>query len=248
MNKRIFYDLYWKLQSIIVPGLKSSQLIYEDVLNEHCAENVKWLDLGCGHHVLPVWRLEQEKVLLSKVKLIVGIDYDYLSLTKHITIKNKVRGSITKLPFADNTFNLVTSNMVFEHLDSPQIQLKEVSRVLCKDGRLIFHTPNKLGYSTLLARMIPEIFTKKLVYILQSREEEDVFSTYYRINSPSKIKKLSNSSGFNNSKIKMICSYAQFVVLPPVVLFELIWIRFLMTKAGKHLRPYIIAILKKNNN
>ena len=37
-------------------------------------------------------------------------------------------------------------------------------------------------------------------------------------------------------------------LIPTIVLFELIWIRFLMTKAGKHLRPYIIAILKKNNN
>src|SRR3972149_5687544 len=136
MNKQIFYNIYWKLQQIIAPGLKYSQNIYEDVLNDYCTNTIKWLDLGCGHHLLPPWRLEQEKVLISKAKLIIGIDYDYLSLTKHKTIKNKLRGDITELPFPDNTFDLITSNMVFEHLDNPEKHLKQISRALSKGGKL----------------------------------------------------------------------------------------------------------------
>lgn len=245
MNRQVFYKIYGKLQPIVAPGLKYSQNIYEDVLNEHCTNAIKWLDLGCGHHLLSPWRMEQEKALISKAKLIVGIDYDYLSLTKHKTIKNKLRGDITQLPFPDNTFDLITSNMVFEHLDNPEKQLKEISRVLSKGGKLIFHTPNNFGYTTLLARMIPEIIKDKLVYILQGREEEDVFPAYYRINSPSKIRKIAIASGFNVSKTKMICSSAQFIILPPIVFFELIWIRFLMSRVGKSLRTNIIAILEK---
>ncbi len=245
MNRQVFYKLYWKLQSMIAPGLKYSQSIYEDVLTENCEESFKWLDLGCGHHLLPLWRLEQEKALINKVKLMVGLDYDYLSLTKHRTIKNKLRGDISKLPFPDNTFDLITSNMVFEHLDNPEKQLKEISRVLTKGGKLIFHTPNKLAYSTLAAMIIPETIKDRLVYILQGRKEEDVFPAYYKINSPSKIKEIAALSGFNVLKIKMICSSAQFVVLPPIVFFELIWIRLLMSKRGKPLRTNIIAILEK---
>ena len=203
MNREKFFAIYWKLQSIVAPGLKYSQDIYEEVLTQNCVNGIRWLDLGCGHHLLPPWRLEQEKVLISKAKLIVGIDFDYLSLTKHKTIINKLRGDVTTLPFPDDTFDLVTSNMVFEHLGDPENQLKEISRVLVRGGKLIFHTPNIVGYSTLFARMIPEIIKDKLVYILQGREEEDVFPAYYRINSQSKIKKIAVASGFNILQIKM---------------------------------------------
>jgi ubiquinone/menaquinone biosynthesis C-methylase UbiE len=245
MNRQAFLKIYWKLQSIITPGLKYSQSIYEEVLNENCAGSSRWLDLGCGHHLLPPWRLEQEKELTCKAEVIVGVDYDYLSLTKHKTIRKKVRGDISKLPFSDNSFNLVTSNMVFEHLDNPERQLKEIARVLTKGGKLIFHTPNALGYATLFARMIPEFIKKKFIYLLEGRKEEDVFVTHYKINTPSQIKRLAKLSGFSVSEIRMICSSAQFVVLPPIVFLELIWIRFLMSKAGKPLRTDIIAILEK---
>lgn len=245
MNRQALYNIYWKIRSIIAPGLKYSQTIYEDVLSERCEKKLKWLDLGCGHHLLPPWRLEQEKTLIEKSKQVVGIDYDYLSLCKHKTIRNKVRGDIAKLPFADNTFDLTTSNMVFEHLDNPEIQLKEICRVLSNRGILIFHTPNKFSYTTLMARIIPEFIKEKLVYILEGRKAEDVFPAFYRINSRSEICKLAKLSGFNVIKLKLICSSGQFVILPPIVLFELIWIRFLMSKAGKSLRTNIIATLEK---
>lgn len=135
--------------------------------------------------------------------------------------------------------------MVFEHFDNPEKQLMEIFRVLSRGGKLIFHTPNKLGYTTLLARMIPKSIKDRLVYILQGRKEEDVFPAFYRINSKSQIYKLAKLTGFNVLKIKMICSSAQFVILPPIVFLELIYIRFLMSKLGKPLRTNIIAILEK---
>ena len=245
INRDKFYKIYWWLEKIIAPGLQYSQNIYEKVLNDNCAAGIKWLDLGCGHHILPQWRLEQEKKLIDIPNLIIGLDYDLLSLTKHKTIKNLVRGDISILPFPDNSFDMVTSNMVFEHLDNPQQQLNEISRVLKAGGKLIFHTPNKLSYATLMAIITPERIKDTLIYILQGRKEEDVFPAFYRINSPSKIKMLGHKSGFKTIKIKLICSSAQFVIIPPLVILELIWIRFLMLKIGKPLRTNIIAILEK---
>jgi ubiquinone/menaquinone biosynthesis C-methylase UbiE len=229
----------------MAPGLRDSQQVYEDLLNEYGEGTSKWLDLGCGHHLLPPWRFEQERVLIEKAKLVVGIDYDHLSLTKHKTIQNRLRGDISKLPFPDNTFDLVTANMVFEHLNHPQEQLKEICRVLSKGGRLIFHTPNKFGYITLMARVIPECIKDRVIYLLHGRKEEDVFPAFYKINSRAEIVNLAARSGFNVIEIKTTCSVAQFIVVPPVVVFELMWIRFLMSRAGKSLRPYLIAILEK---
>ncbi len=249
MNRRVFYDFYWKLESVITPGLKYSQSIYEEILNAHCDKCVRWLDLGCGHQLLPQWRHAQEKVLIENSEFIVGIDRDYLSLMKHNTLKNKVCGDITELPFQDNSFDLITSNMVFEHLNNPEMQLKEIQRVLSRNGKLIFHTPNNIGYGILISKVIGKItpvFVKhKLAHYLQGREEEDIFPTYYRINSPSKIRKLAKLSGFNIVKIRLLCSSAGFVMLPPIVLIELMWIKFLLSNKGKWLRTNIIAIFEK---
>ena len=245
INRDLFLKLYFWLQKYIVPNLQYSQTIYERVLKEYCHSRIKWLDLGCGHQVLPPWRFQQEKQLVNLPKLTVGLDYDWLSLSKHKTIQNLVRGDITQLPFSDNTFDLVTANMVFEHLNKPQLQLREISRILKVGGKLIFHTPNKIGYTTLTAKIIPERIKNKLVYLLQGRKEEDIFPAFYKINSPSEINRLASEAGFKVVKIKLICSSAQFVIMPPIVVFELIWIKFLMTKIGKPLRTNIIAILEK---
>ena len=39
------------------------------------------------------------------------------------------------------------------------------------------HTPNRRGYTTIAARLIPDLIKKKLVYLLQQREPDDVFET-----------------------------------------------------------------------
>ena len=246
MNITIFYKIYRELQRAIAPQLKYSQTIYEDILTEYSKESIRWLDLGCGHQLLPPWRFRQEQILASRAKMIVGVDYDYSSLVNHKSINKKLRCNISQLPFANDSFDLITSNMVFEHLEDPEHQLKEIFRVLSVGGKLIFHTPNILGYSTIFARIIPEPLKAKIVYLLQGRKEEDVYPAFYRINSFRKIVELTKHSGFTLSKIYMICSSAQFAILPPIVVFELIFIRLLLSRAGRSFRTNIIAILGKS--
>lgn len=244
--RKAFYKIYWRLKGFIAPTLKNSQYLYEDILQSHINPNIEWLDIGCGHQILPSWRSDEEKSLIRNCKMVVGIDYDLNSLRDHKNILLKVRGNITKLPFKNQSFDLVTANMVVEHLDKPATQFQEINRILKPGGIFIFHTPNIFGYTTAIARLIPNIVKDKLIYLLQGRREKDIFDTYYRGNTRREIYKLSANTGFQVMKIKMIVSSAQFVVIPPLVIFELIWIRLLMTKPFKPLRTNIIAILKKS--
>ncbi len=245
MRRAASYKFYWRVAPKLAPGIKDSQNVYEEVLSRRVPQATRWLDLGCGHHVLPTWRFEREQELVKSSPMVVGLDYDQLSLTKHRTITNRVRGSISKLPFADASFDLVTSNMVFEHLDNPVVQLQEVHRVLRKGGRLVFHTPNKYGYATWLARMVPENLKDRFVYFFQGRKEEDVFPAYYRINAPSQIGALAEKAGFRVVEIQSLVSTAQFIAIPPLVVLELLWIRFLMSRAARSIRPYLIVSLEK---
>ena len=230
---------------LITPTLLYSQNIYEEVLKSHLDSDFIWLDLGCGHSLLPSWRSAEEKKIINNIKRIVGIDYDLGSLKKHNTIQNKVRGDASELPFKKNSFNLITSNMVFEHLDNPELQLREIFNILKPGGLLIFHTPNYYGYTTILAKLIPEKMKDKLIFFLQKRKEEDVFPTYYRINSEFKIREFAKLTGFNVLKIRMIVTTAQFHIIPPVAIIELLWIKMLMKKPFKKFRTNIIAILQK---
>jgi len=49
-------DIYWKTRKIIAPKLSYSQDIYEQVLKQYVNHGAIWLDLGCGHQILPARR------------------------------------------------------------------------------------------------------------------------------------------------------------------------------------------------
>src|SRR4051812_1010754 len=139
MRMKLF-NVYWKMRGVIAPRLKHSQELYEEVLKTYAGEQTRWLDLGCGHHVLPPWREEEEQRLIANCGMIVGMDYDLPSLRKHRSISRKVRGDINHLPFKNDYFDLVTANMVVEHLASPDVQFREVGRILKPGGTFLFHT------------------------------------------------------------------------------------------------------------
>jgi ubiquinone/menaquinone biosynthesis C-methylase UbiE len=46
------------------------------------------------------------------------------------------------LPFSDNVFDCILLSEVVEHLEEPQISIREAVRVLCPGGRLLITTPN----------------------------------------------------------------------------------------------------------
>lgn len=246
MRKTLF-KIYWKMRGVIAPKLKHPQALYEEVLKEYVMPDTTWLDLGCGHQVLPGWREEEEKRLVENCKMIVGMDYDLPSLKKHRSISRKLKGDITNLPFADSSFDLVTANMVVEHLAAPDVQFQEVSRILKPGGVFIFHTPNALGYPSIMTRLVPDRLKDKLIYLLDGREEEDVFEVHYKANSKKKIDSLAQAAGFEFAQIEMIVSDAVFAVVPPVALPELVSIRILMTRPFRSLRTNIIATLKKQS-
>ena len=72
-----------------------------------------------------------------------------------------------------------------------------------------------------------------------------MFPAFYKINSAADISRVAQRAGFVVEQIETSNSTAQFIVIPPLAVLDLLWLRFLMSAAGKALRPNLIAILQK---
>jgi ubiquinone/menaquinone biosynthesis C-methylase UbiE len=236
---------YWQIERRIAPKVRYSQTVYEEVLRRFARRSTTWLDLGCGHQLLPPWRSESEKVLVRSCPTIVGVDPELAALARNRSIPHKCQASATALPFTSGGFDLVTANMVVEHLDEPATCLGEIARVTTRGGFFVLHTPNAWGYSTLLARMVPARLKRRLARYLDGRPSVDVYPTFYRANTPRALERLARASSFRIVEHHLIASTAVFASVPPLALFELLWIRILTNQRFARFRTNIIAVMQK---
>lgn len=101
-------------------------------------ENKKILDIGCNYGEIAR--------VLSRYNQVTGIDTDIKALNhaKEYCLDAKfIQASAVKLPFGRNSFDVVICLSVLEHIKEDQKVLREISRVLKKNGELILTVPDK---------------------------------------------------------------------------------------------------------
>jgi len=237
---------YGWLKRAIAPKLRFNQEIYEAFLSQHVSEQTAWLDAGCGKHVLPTWREDAERTLVNRARLVIGCDVDAPSLRQHATIKWRFAADLGRLPLKTESVDLVTCNMVVEHLDRPADAFAEFARVLTEGGRVIVHTPNAYSYFVLGSRFVPRGPKLKMVRALDGRVQDDVFPTRYRANTPRKLRALMANAGFEEERIWMLASDAVLAAANPLLTaVELMYIRLTMTSALRLLRVSMLASFVK---
>ncbi len=237
------------VQKAIAPDLKHSQERYRELLRGKIEPHCLWLDVGCGHEILPDWledSLGSQKELVSRCRWAVGVDCG--DDRPHVSLQAKYYADAEKLPFGAATFSLVTANMVVEHFAHPEAAIREIYRVLRPGGLFIFHTPNARTPLLEIAASIPPRIEKCLVSFLDGRSEEDIFPTFYRANTPAAIQSLASSVGFTVSSMDLVETRPVLNMLGPAVIIELLAIRLLRSKRFAHLRPDMLIVLQKPHN
>ncbi|MDR3001431.1 MAG: methyltransferase domain-containing protein [Fibromonadaceae bacterium] len=94
------------------------------------------LDVGCG------WEVKFLKSVEPYIASGVGIDFKAPNLETE-KLKTITATLNDKLPFEDNSFDVVSLMAVLEHLEKPLDILLEIRRVLKKDGILVGTVPSK---------------------------------------------------------------------------------------------------------
>ena len=172
-------------------------LNYEELLssNMHCGAVL--LDGGCG-----AGNVALHKWLPDKINAI-GVDVNLESLKRNTTYESLVLCDLEKLPFRNDTFDVITNCWVMEHLRNPDIVLAEFARTLKKGGALIILLPNLYNPVNFGAKFTPLWLHKLFHRIMSGRPEEEVWPTYFRCNTISSLDRKLKKIGFEREEVRM---------------------------------------------
>jgi SAM-dependent methyltransferase len=237
---------YARARAWLAPGVANSQYLYADALRSALNHGEgRWLDLGCGHDFLPSWMAGDSRQLPLRRWNAVGIDLDASAVQRHAALKLRILGNIERLPFHDGAFNLVTANMVLEHVRQPGALFAEIGRVLSDGGVLLIHTPNAAGYTTRLSRLIPGGLIAPLAGMLLGRKQEDVYPAFYRANSVAALEAAARGAGLDVDRIAYVHSSPQLIRVPPLMCVELALTRLTNVDRFTKYRVCILATFRK---
>lgn len=137
------------------------------------------LDIGCGDGLFAS--------IFFDMQIEQGMDIsptEATSARKTGAYENVVVANAVNIPFKDESFTTVFGNCVLEHIPGIDNVLREISRVLKKDGKLIFTVPSDLvGEQLFYSSLFRKIGLSKLGD-LYSQKLNSVFR-HYNLYSPS---------------------------------------------------------------
>lgn len=126
-------------------------------------------------------------------------------------------GNLASLPFRDSAFDVIVSRSVVEHLEDPAAVFAELRRVLEPGGRLVFTTPNRYYYSSVVARMVP--FSWKDYYMQRAFGEQgyDHFPVFYRANTKGALQRVARRAGLRLESVKAIRHFPYYFLFSPML-------------------------------
>lgn len=192
------------------PGDKhnKTKLFFDGIRKEITPESLV-LNLGAGPGTG-----SQMTSLKGEVAKVVGADIDPAVMDNEEVDEAHVIGEDGRLPFDDQSFDLVFSDFVVEHVEHPQQFFKEVLRVLKPEGSFHFRTPNLYHYVTLVSRLTPHWFHELVANRSRGIEEvaQDPYPTFYRLNTTGAIRKMAQSVGYTRADIQLVEGHPSYLV------------------------------------
>lgn len=220
-------------------GRKFHDGLYRELITKHLQPGLHILDAGCGRYM-------KYCKDLSPTAHVVGIDLESVLETDNQGAPFGVRGDLSHLPFQSESFDMVISRSVVEHLQDPPAVFREFARVLRPGGKVVIVTPNKYDYVSLIATITPYRFHRFLVSRLFRVPADDAFPTLYRANTRSALRKAFHSARMIELELQTVNHYPAYLMFSPVlfragVLYE----RITSLAAFACFRGLILSVFQK---
>ena len=197
------------------------------------------LDAGCGDG--RIFKYEHKEQL----NMLVGVDLRE-DLADNQQIHFGVQADVGNLPFRNNTFDLIFSRFLLEHIKEPEPVFLEFARILRPGGRLLIIVPNAFHYFSLAGRIIPHSWQQRFAGLV-GYQAEDTFPTYYRANTGGKLRKLAKRSGLEPQELiyQEVCNWFltfSAITFAPAIFYERLVNRYAILGP---IRCHIIAEFSK---
>ena len=220
-------------------GWQHANSHYVNLLAEIITQGAAVLDVGCGRS------FPMAGHLLACGAEVHGIDpvAEPTEASPGVICR---RGTAEHIPYPDSSFDVVTSRSVLEHIKDPGPALREFRRVLKPGGCVVFLTPNKYDYVSLAARVIPNRLHGRVVRLLEGRDEQDTFPTYYRANSRRQIHRLAATVGLRVERLEFLNNYPSMLMFsPPLCRLGIAYDRLIRAVPWLHwLQGSILGVLR----
>jgi len=235
MTKQDFYRIEYKKLN---PEWRMSPEIFRDKIDALVRSETKILDVGCGHGDLL-------KDIFAKTQHSYGIDPDANAVARNRILQHASVATVEKMPFEDDFFDVVALAWVVEHLEDPKKAFAEIFRVLKPGGKVVFLTPNAWNYNVWIIRAIPDRFHDFLTRRLYGRQERDTYPVKYRMNTPSRVRKIMSRIGFQEEEIILNGDPSYVSFNRPIFWLALLLEKVIDFKPLNFCRVHIIGIFKK---
>jgi SAM-dependent methyltransferase len=170
-------------EKLIINTIKSHVLLATN------KANLKILNIGCS--------TGRSSEYLAKFGEVTSLEYDKecCDFTTKKTGLHIINGSITELPFEDNSFDLVCAFDVVEHVEDHKKALEEMKRVAVTNGILFITVPAFMS-------------------LWSHHDEVNYHFRRY------KIKELNNLFSMKRDGVKMYSTYFNSLLFLPILLFR----------------------------
>ncbi|MEM6550975.1 MAG: methyltransferase domain-containing protein [Planctomycetota bacterium] len=239
---------YWQMRRRLLPGLRNSQYAYFEALDRLLRDGDDWLDLGCGRRLTPDWLRGGDAIqrsLVDRAGYVIGVDPDQSALEDNVLGIDLRSGDAAGLPVMAGSVDLVTMNMVAEHLRRPRQAMVEVARVLRPGGRVLIHTPNWWYPLTAAASVMPDRLVSRVAGRLEGRACADIYPAYYRMNRTGKLRRLARRSGLVMDQAMRLPTSPETRTLGRWVVPEMLMIKATTLPGLRGLQSNLIVVLRK---
>jgi len=215
---------------------------YEILATRLVADGMGWLDVGGGKSPFP-HNPQLARQLADKVATLTVVDPS--ENVRGNPYAHEVMQCALEDLDAPHRYDVITMQMVVEHVADPGAFVCALSQLLRPGGRVLLITVPKWNVTSVIAAVTPFFLHHPIKKLFWGGSSEDTFPTVYRMNSERQLREHFRQCGFAVSEIQYIDDVSFFGMYKLLGACELLAWKFLRRFRLGYPEKCLIAVFEK---